>query len=211
MKLSLKIIDNNKDIYNSLLKALLPDIINYMDSAIIMIRRELGGIVKKAIFSSPEYSSIVGGDLKYQLGLVDGGSKIEGLLEFWINNISYEYQRPAIKNNMIKSSFSASLIKSDFSDVLGSEYAYMTDNLRGYSLPWLEWLLLNGTAIIINDYTVTMGYNKYSRTGGAVMTNGGSWSIPSQFAGTVGDNWITRSLETASLDIDNLLKKALKS
>jgi len=211
MKLSLKIIENNKDIYKNILAALLPEVTSYMNNAIDIIRYELGNIIKQYILNSPEYSSIVGGDLKYELGLIDGYSKIEGLIDFWTKNIQYEYNRPAIRNNMIRSSFSAKLIRSDFSDVLGSEYAHMTDNFRGYSLPWLEWLLLNGTAIIIDDYQVTMGYNKHSRTGGAIMTTGGSWRVPSQFAGTIGDNWITRSIESASADIDNLLKKALKS
>jgi hypothetical protein len=103
------------------------------------------------------------------------------------------------------------MIKSDFSDVLGSDYAIMTDNIRGYSLPWLKWLLLDGTAIIIDNYTVTMGYNKYSRTGGAVMTRtGGAWRVPPQYSGTMDDNWITRSIENSKDEIDNLIIRAFK-
>ena len=154
---------------------------------------------------------VCGESVFYELGLVDGSSKISQLINIWINNIEYNYNKPSIKNNNIRASFSVNAIKSDFSDVLGSDYAQMTDNLRGYSLPWLKWLLLDGSMTIIDNYTVTMGYNKYSRTGNAVMTpSSGSWKIQSQFAGTLGDNWITRAIDNSTDSINNLLDKAFK-
>jgi hypothetical protein len=211
MKFSFKIIDNNKNIYANILDSLIPDVTKYMDNGINIIKKNLGSIISRSIFNSAEYSSIISGDLKYELGLIDGASKIDGLINIWTNNIQYSYSRPTVTNNNIKSSFTASMIKSDFSDVLGSDYAIMTDSIRGYSLPWLKWLLLDGTAIIIDNYIVTMGYNKYSRTGGAVMTRtGGAWRVPSQYSGNFDDNWITRSIESSRDEIDNLLIRAFK-
>lgn len=211
MRLSLKIINDNNDIYKNILNQLLPEVINYMDNGIGIIKKNLLSIIQTSIYNSSEYTSIISGDLKFQLGLIDGSSKINGLINIWTNNIQYSYQKPTLTNNTIKSSFSVNMIKSDFSDVLGSDYANMVDNLRGYSLPWLKWLLLDGTAAIIDNYTITMGYNKYSRTGNAIMTKtGGAWRVPSQYSGTIDDNWITRSIQNCANDIDDLIIKAFK-
>jgi len=59
-----------------------------------------------------------------------------------------------------------------------------------------------------NNYEIVIGPNKYSRTGYAIMKPAsGSWSVPSEFAGTITDNWITRAIQTSETDINNLLRK----
>lgn len=210
MNYSIKILESNNKILNDINKALLPDITKFMNNAIAVIKTELPMIVRNAIVSSPEYISLISGQLKYELGIIDGAIKVEGLLNIWMSNIEYIYDPPSIVNNRIKSKFSASLIRADLSDVLYTEYAQMTDNMRGYSLPWLEWLLLNGTIVLVNNYEVILGPNKYSRTGYGIMSPGGGWSVPSQFAGTTDDNWITRSIDVASEEVNSLLQKAFK-
>ena len=210
MNFKLKILESNKTIIRAISEALLPEVKIFMDGAFSTIKKELPNIVSTAIYNSPEYNSLINGKLKYEFGLVDADIKVKGLLDIWINNINYDYNPPAIVSGRIKSKFSASLIKIDFSDVLGTSFAEMTDIARGYSLPWLEWLLLDGTKTIIDQYDVIIGPNEYSRTGYAIMSpSSRSWSVPSEFAGSVGDNWITRSIDSASSQINQLLMKAL--
>jgi hypothetical protein len=208
MKNSIEIKESDAQIFNSICKALLPDIIIYMDNAIQIIQKELPIILETAIINSQEYQSLVSGQLKYEFGIVDAANKIDGLLKIWINNIEYNYQKPTFNGKKINSKFSANLIKADLSDVLYTEYAQMTDTLRGYSLPWLEWLLVDGSKTIIDQFEVQLGPNKYSRTGYAIMRPGQGWSVPSQFAGTIEDNWLTRSIDSVSNEINNLLNKA---
>lgn len=209
MRLGLKIIENNNEIKKEILGTLLPDVTKYINDIINYIKKNLPDVVNKAITNAPEYASLVGGQLKYELGLIDADSKIEGLLDIWINNIEYNYEPPKIIGDNIKSNFSANMIRIDFSDVLYSQYAEMQDTIRGYSLPWLQWLLLEGNKILVPNHSVIIGPNSRSRTGNAIMANSRSnWKIPAQFAGSASDNWITRAIDSAQNEIQSLLDKA---
>jgi hypothetical protein len=208
MKLSFDIIESNGEIQQNILKALLPDCKDYMNNAINIIKKELPSIVFNAISNTPEYLSLISGKLKFEFGISDADIKVTNLLETWSKNIIYNYSPPSITGNRIKSSFSANAIKADFSDVLGSDDAKVQD-IGGYELPWLRWLLLEGNAVLVRKHDVLLGPNTRSRTGFAIMTNSNKdWSVPSEFAGTQSDNWITRAIENARPDIDNLLNKA---
>lgn len=210
MRLKLTVTEPTALITKNILKAFLPEITKNVSKGITIIKSELPLLVNKAVTTSPEYQQLIGGTLKLELGIPNASTKIAGLISTWSSSINYRYVLPKISGNKIISVFSANVFKSDFSDVLGTEYAQVADSLRGYSLPWLEWLLLKGNAPIIRDHQVVFGYNKRSRTGQAIMrvNTKKSWSVPSPYSGTISDNWITRSINNISPDINNLLDRA---
>lgn len=213
MKLSLKLLENNREIEKSILEALLPLTIDFMNNINKNIKNGIINIIKNNIISSPEYDSLVNGELKLELGISDASVKIQQIIDIWVSNTLINYKPPKITNSKIKSSFTVKMIKTNFSDVLNQPAAFVEDALRGYELPWLEWLLLNGTAIIVDDYEVIIGPNPRSRTGYAVMAPSASngWSVPPQFAGSINDNWITRSLSKAKPEIEKLLERTISS
>lgn len=212
MKLILKLIDNNADISNKILQALLYDVTKYMENGISLVKNQLPLIIRQSIINSPEYSSLLNGELRYEFGIPDPGAKLAGLLDIWCDNIKYSYMKPTIVSNKIKAIFSANTIRIDYADVLYTDYALVIDSTRGYSLPWLEWLLLEGNKTIIDKYEVIIGPNQYSRTGNALMKpSNRSWKVPSTYAGTASDNWITRAIDSVTDDIENLLNKAFQS
>lgn len=211
MLFKVNLLESNKQIAQNILKALLPDTAKYLKDIIKYLQNNLPIVVKEAIINTPEYNSLLGGELQYELGIPDPGSKLTGLLDIWSTNIKINYSAPTISNSKIKGSFSANMIKVDFSDVLYSDYAIVYDNFRGYSLPWLEWLLLEGNKSIIKNYSVVFGPSKYSRTGYAIMKeSSSSWKVPSQYAGTISDNWITRALDNAESQINNTIEQAME-
>lgn len=211
MRISLKLLDNDKQISNNILQALLPEIDQYLKKSLQTIRKSLPPVIREIIQNTPEYDSLVGGQLQYEFGIPDSSNAIESIIEIWSNNVSIDYSSPTITGNKIKGSFSVSLIRSDFNDVLSSDAGFVIDNLRGYQLPWLEWLLLEGNKTIISKQEVVFGPNKFSRTGYALMRpSNKSWRVPSQFAGTVKDNWITRAIDNAESQINELLDKAFE-
>lgn len=212
MNISIKLLDSNSEIYKKILDALLPQITQYMNGVVQKLKFEISPIIEQAIRNSPEYEAILVGKLKYELGIPDPSVKLEGLIDIWLNSIEYNYNKPIISNNKIKSSFSVNMIRIDFSDVLSTDFAKVVDTIRGYELPWLQWLLLDGTKTIISDYEVLFGQNRASRTGFAIMTpSNNSWRVPSNYAGTIGDNWITRAIDSASPQIQNILDKAIQT
>lgn len=211
MNISIKLLDSNSEIYKKILDALLPQVTRYMNNAIQKLKSNISPIVETAIRTSPEYDAILAGKLKYELGIPDPGNKLEGLISIWLNNIEFNYNKPIISNNKIKSSFSVNMIRTDFSDVLSTDFAKVIDTVRGYELPWLQWLVLDGNKTIISEYEVLFGQNRASRTGFAIMTpSNKSWKVPNSYAGTIGDNWITRAIDSATPQIQETLNKAFE-
>jgi len=211
MKFRVRILESDKRISESIGNALIPELRKYMRTAMDNVKKQLPEKIYSIILSSPEYSSILAGRLKYEFGIPDSADKLEGLLSIWTNNVSMVYTPPSvISGGRIVSSFSVSMIKSDYSDVLGSGYAEVYDNKRGYTLPWLRWLLLDGSATIIESHQVVIGSNPRSRTGLAVMRPGPGWSVPKRYAGIRTDNWITRAIEAGQQQIIQLIEGAIK-
>lgn len=209
MEITFRLLDNSKSIQDKILNAMLPEVQKMMDRGILKIKSNLPNIVRRAIENSEEYQSLQSGKLKYEFGIDNVDSKLASLLTVWSTNISYNYQKPFIRTNTIGGSFSASMIRADFSDVLYADFAAVVDTVRGYTLPWLEWLLLEGNKTIIKDYAVKFGPNRASRTGYAIMQSSKtSWKVPSEFAGTLNDNWITRALDRAEPEIQQMLDGA---
>jgi len=208
--LSLKIVESNQEIQTAILKAMLPQIDSFMGGAMDRIKNTLPPLISEAILSQPEYMSLINGSLKLELGIPDPEQRVQELINIWINNIQISYQKPKIVSAKIKSSISIKAIKANFSDILGNDVAEVTDFNTGSVIPWLEWLLLEGTTTLVKDYEVAFGPNTRSRTGYAIMVDSdSSWSVPSQYAGTLSDNWITRAISNYKDDIDKLLQKAL--
>ena len=204
-----KILEKQNAIATGILKAVLPDIQKDFHRSINLIQRNLPSLVTEIVQSSPEYGSLIGGQLMLELGIPDASSKIAGLIRKWSSNIRYKIKHPAVVGHKIKGSFSAELFKADFSDVLGTSDA-MVQATR-YELPWLNWLVLQGNIPLVREHTIEFVNTPRSRTGGALMTNtGGSWSVPPSYAGTIADNWITRSIENHSHLIRQLLERSFR-
>lgn len=209
MNINLKIIETDQQINKEILNALLPEVTNFMNNGVNTIKRELPAILQNAIVNTPEYSSILNGKLKYEFGIPDSNVKLNNLVDLWIENIKYPYMKPRIIGNKIKSSFEVNAVRVDFAEVLYSNDALVIDNIRGYNLPWLEWLLLEGNKTIISKQEVVIGPNKFSRTGNALMRDSNkSWKVPSEFSGTVTNNWITRAVDGVEGNIQSLLDRA---
>ncbi|NBU33424.1 hypothetical protein EB118_15300 [bacterium] len=211
MKLSLKILENNSQIEKSICVALLPQVTTYFNNVVQFIKLKLPILLKSIIIESPEYLALTKGNLRLELGIPDAEMRIDDIIDTWLQNMVIQYKPPQIQNNKIKTSLSIEMIKSDFSDVISLSSAEIQDNISGSIVPWLRWLLLEGTATLVKNYEVTFGPNSRSRTGFAVMTEAKNqdWGVPAEYAGTSSDNWITRTIERSKQDINKLIVEAL--
>lgn len=162
------------------------------------IQERIKDIYIAAIKSQPEYDSLLRGRLYGEFGLTDASGKLNEILNMWGKNIKTQY---------FKKTFKIQAIDADFANVLGLAGAIQTTK-KGQSLAWLEWLLLRGDTTIVRDYVVSFNMNtdSTSRTGLATMTRvkTGKWGVPTQYAGTEQNNWVTRAIEDIpESDIEN--------
>jgi hypothetical protein len=211
MKISFKLAETDSEINRAILNSLLPQTTTYMNKVVSYIKSNIAPIVSESILSAPEYESLTCGILKAELGIPDASIRVNEIINIWIRNIEVNYNPPKINNNQIKSSLTIKMIRADFRDVLGSTNAEIIHYNTGSIVPWLRWLLLEGTATLVDNYEVILGAHSRSRTGLAIMkkADNKSWSMPSEFAGTIDDNWITRAIKSAEPQITKLLERAL--
>lgn len=155
-------------------------------------------VARKHIFNSilaqPEYQSITSGQLRTELGLVDGGYRLYFIIDEWLRKVEVNFSKFRIGGAGLTGGIKIYAIKSDYTDILSKSESIFTTE-KGEDLPWLKWLLLDGGSVIIADYSVKFKQGT-GRTGGGTMKQTGSWSVPSQFSGTLGDNFITRAIES---------------
>lgn len=209
----MRIIENDSEIRRRLLNALLEDVKETFNRSIPSIKNQIQDLIAQVIRDEPEYDSLVSGKLRAELGIPNAAQKIQELLDLWINNIDVEIQPFKINNMGLSGGFSINCIKSDFSDVLSSEAAQVEDDIKGYSLPWLNWLLLEGGKILVKDHVVVIGSSIFSRTGEAIMRSNStsSWRVPPEFAGTVTNNWITRAIDKIDNEINKIFQETIES
>jgi hypothetical protein len=173
---------------------------------------KITNFVKKSIYdavtSQPEYYSLISGQLRIELGLTDGDTRLINILEVWLQGLSVEFSKFRISASNLTGGITIRAIRSDYSEVLSiSDSEFITE--KGERLPWLSWLLLSGTQTEIANYSIV--YGVFGRTGGGHMVPGGSWSVPAAFAGQDNNNFVTRAMVSVQKDIESYIEKLLRA
>lgn len=212
MKYSIRLLESDGAIRKMILEALQEEVESTIKKAVPEITKNIQRIINDVIKNAPEYSSLINGQLKLEFGLYDAQSQADTIVNAWTNNITVDMKSIKINNAGLSGGFSIEMIASDFSDVLSLSSAEMIDSERGYSLPWLKWLLLEGGKVLVKDYQIVLGANPYSRTGYAIMKSDSSsnWRVPSEFAGTITNNWVTRAIDSLSDEINNIMMQQIE-
>lgn len=212
MKYSLKLVESDSQIRKLILESLKEEISETFDRSIPAIQNQIKTEVRSAIEAQPEYTALISGDLRLELGIPDPQNRIDSIINTWVNNITVQKSTIKLTNSGLSGGFSLSMIASDLQDVLALPAASVIDETNGYSLPWLQWLLLDGGKILVKDYSVVFGPNKASRTGFAIMKNDKSsnWRVPAEFAGTISNNWVTRAIDSLDNKINEIIQDSIQ-
>ena len=150
------------------------------------------------------------GDEYYQLGVPDINERIQSIIRVVAANSTV-----VVTAGSGKSFFTINIgvLNGDYSDLLSlPEAVFQDENKQGLTviLPWLEWLLLNGTQPVV-DKSFYDNKPQYARVpGGGFMINNGFWSVPASIAGTSEDNFLTRALRSIEDDIILLAQKQIR-
>jgi hypothetical protein len=208
LKFSMKLLEDDATIGNRIATTLLPQVKNYFQNAIVGLDEKISNIIIDSIVSQPEYNSLLSGSLQYEFGIPDPSSRLSEILDTIKQNKIVQIKQPSISGSKINASIKIQMIQKNFNDLISLGSSKVTTE-KGTDLNWLKWLLLEGDTIIIGDYHVVLGPNPRSRTGMAVMTRGGSWRVPPEYAGNIKNNWITRAIDAVSSEIDKIIVSAI--
>jgi len=208
MKISLSLIESDSVIRAKILNAIKETMDPIMKTCLNKIKYKIPPEIKNALMAEPEYSSLIGGKLKYEMG-IPAKNYVDNIINIWVSNISISYTGLTTGSSGVSGSITLDMIRSSYDDVLSSGDALIVDSLSGATIPWLEWLLLYGGKIIVKNYRVQLGPNNRSRTGMAIMveSNNTGWRVPPEFAGTVSNNWVTRALQRVDNKILDILQR----
>ena len=192
-----------------IIDSIIDEIIRYLQpkfvKAINGTKSQLSQSLIKALKNEPEYQSLKSGKLRYEFGIPDT-SVVDNIIEIWANNFFIEANLIKKRGSQITGSFFIGMVKENFEDVLSSGDALVYDNISNITLPWLNWLLLDGGKILVRNYEVKMGPNPRSRTDMAVMIESNkNWRVPSEFAGTIKNNWPVRAIDGMEKEIKKIV------
>ena len=149
-------------------------------------------LLKRYLIAQPEVQDVMNGSLRFELGIIDATSRMLNIIDTLVNSVVVDFTPFTGGLTGIKGSIQIKSINVNYSDIINMPDGIVVTE-KGEELPWLEWLLFAGRGIIIHDYRVQFGH--FGRTGGAHMIEGNGWGIPGQYAGTDGDNFVTRAIE----------------
>ena len=195
MNIDIKLLESDSQIRQSILSSLKPEVDALVSKSIPKINPMIKDLFKEALMNEPEYTSLKSGRLKYEFGLPQEVD-IDDVVSIMSNSVNINLSQSKISSSGINVGIKIEVFEKSGEPAINSPNAFVSDTKGGYSLPWLEWLLLKGTVPIVKNYSVVLGPNKFSRTGMALMVESNkNWRVPSEFAGSSSNNWASRALD----------------
>jgi hypothetical protein len=92
---------------------------------------------------------------------------------------------------------------------------------NGHAIEWMNWLLNKGSEVVVNGFESIFSFNDASdstsvsnagesRSGlGFMVPTGGNFRVNPKFAGTSGDNFLTKIVVRSQLDIENIIRQEI--
>jgi hypothetical protein len=176
------------------------------------IVREIRELIPSWIESQPEMIELATneapGSLAAQFGLPAGtGKDIVNKISNAVRN-SLAIRITKINKKDLSGGVELNLMSGTFEELLSLKEGHVIED--DLDLHWLDWLLSRVYETIVTGYQfkITDG----GRSGGGVMTAGNIWRVPTQYAGSPEDNFITRALKNTIVEnqIQAVLQRNIK-
>lgn len=187
----------------------------------ILIKEKVKRVIRAALFGAPEVHSLLFGKLRLDFGLTNevANQVVFEIIEKITNNIAIEAIYDT--NNLVDISFKFNALSvQQLLMIRNASYFSVNSAGEQSKVPWLEWLLLRGTQVVVPGFAVAYGnYSKgyQSRTKEAIMVSldnpnssrnstNEPFRVDPEFAGTENDNFITRAI----IPLQPLILKIIK-
>lgn len=210
MKISLNLVESDKVIYQQILSHITQKLSVAITNSVPKISTDIKQIIGDSIKTEPEYSSLINGQLRKEFG-IDDVSKVDLAVDYFLNTLNVVNKGVKYSATNISGGLKLTFLSNVDINNIANNTNIVVNDIKGYSIPWLDWLLLRGTSIIIKNYSVKFGANPRSRSGDAIMISSkSSWSVPAAFAGSADSNWITRAISKVENNINSIIQKNIE-
>lgn len=207
MTLNIKLVESNSEIEKKINAAIAEELNALIKKNIKAAQQRIKSSVSGWVTSQPEIQSLlkegVPNSLHAQFGLATG----QGLLSSTniVNAIvaSIEVKVRQVDAKKLNTGIDFNIQPKNLRNLLGLPSGF-TQSEDQTTLPWLSWLLLEGSSTIVYGYTYVPDFS--GRSGGGTMEAGGAWRIPPEFAGTIDDNFVTRALSNRDKELEEILR-----
>lgn len=206
-----KIIESDEQIRARLLFVLREKASKAFKKAAPIIEAQAKIIMAKNISESPTISSLLNGKLKGDFGLTDEVARraTSQIISYVSNNVNVSLNIGKDKQSVASISlFIPPLNTSAFLTAISGSYQSV-GVYGGGEVNWLDWLLTKGVTVVIDGFSVFTNPVGESRSGFAVMVQGGEFRVDPEFAGVEGDNFITKAVAISINEINTVIKKEL--
>lgn len=171
-----------------------------VNDSIPSVRNAVEFLVKRAIETSPEYTSLFHGRLAGHLGVPASHVVVQDLVEVILASIHVGYI-PGLGLGGL----TVGILQDDFQDLLSQDFAeYVSVNRKTRTqtvVPWLRWLLLEGANKVVIDFEMihATGITRATSTSKYVMVQPKrvprGFSLSPEYQGTKDNNWLTRAVK----------------
>ena len=164
---------------------------------------KIGDIVFRSLLAGVPV--ITGSDFA-EIGVPDINDRIQSVIRTASNDFKV-IVKPA--NYLI---ININILDMGYSQLLSlPESVYPYTSIQGSGvLEWLRWLLVEGGGVAIDGWRFSPFPSRFSRTGGGIMSAGGTWNVPPSLQGTSNDNILTRALIGIEKDLEAVVSQELK-
>jgi hypothetical protein len=206
MTLTIKLLESNSDIEKKIKTAIAEELNALIKKNFKTAQKRIESSVSGWVTSQPEVQSLlkegVPNSLHAQFGLQAGQGALSSIevVNAIIASIEVRVRRVDAKLN---TGIDFNIQPENLRNLLGLPSGF-TQTEDQDILPWLTWLLLEGSNTIVYGYTYVPDLS--GRSGGGTMEAGGSWRIPPEFSGTIDDNFVTRALSNRDKELEGILR-----
>ena len=187
-----------------------PKINKILRKAKPLIQRKVSDLLRTVIEGSPAIRSLEDGVLRVDFGLEDGmaDSATRDIVNAVVSSLVVEFQAPKSKRSLTLGSLSIRIDPAVVSSLVQVSTTAGIYNSNGHNISWLNWLMTKGTEVVVEGFdVVSTEYDERSRSGGGFMIKtGGAFRVAPEFAGTPGDNFITRAIIANQNNISNIIR-----
>ena len=210
MGLSIKILENDRDIERRIFQAAADEINQSLRKNSSRAQQLLNRLIPTWIRSQPEIISLLSENdptsLNSQFGLTPGQGVevLDDIVEAVIQATKFKVTKVDRK---FRGGIEIEIQPTDYNNIISSPNGLVRYPFA--NLNFLDWLLLKGDTVIVVGHTYTINPGS-GRSGDGVMVSGGSWRVPPQFSGTADNNFITRAFMNRERELSSLLQQIFR-